>query len=382
MEIHEIVLKVDSICNLNCEYCYVFNQGDTTHLLEPNIIEEDLPNIILSRVNEYCKIHKLKDFYIIFHGGEPLLLPQKFYIDFVKKSQEIVKNVDLHFLLQTNGTLLNNVWAELLVNLGITVGVSIDGTEEATKRRVYKSTGKPAFNEILKGLKVLQKYQEETSILTVANVNYEPKILYEFYKSIGINGFDLLLPDATHEKKGDAVGRLGEWLSCFFDIWYDDKDEKKPDLRIFDVILRLLLGFDIGNEPWGLRYNGVVALKPSGKIEPVDSLKICGHGITETNLNIRKNTLDDVVSVPLIRKYYNAHQDSELCSKCCNCIIKHICGGSQLAHRYSIQNEFDNPSVYCNDIRVLVTHIQNRLVADMPELKDAGVELLTEEDFN
>jgi uncharacterized protein len=108
---------------------------------------------------------------------------------------------------------------------------------------------------------------------------------------------------------------------------------------------------------------------------------VCGDGFTKTEFNVINNSLDEAINNnEILKKYYNSHQDSELCEKCKKCIIKHICGGGHLAHRYSSANAFDNPSVYCNDISILIMHIQNKLVKDLA-IPDINLEKLTSHDF-
>ncbi|MDE5639211.1 MAG: hypothetical protein K2I47_05385, partial [Odoribacter sp.] len=83
------------------------------------------------------------------------------------------------------------------------------------------------------------------------------------------------------------------------------------------------------------------------------------------------------------RYYYNAHQDNVLCEKCKRCIVKNICGGGQLAHRYSKNNGFDNPSIYCHEIFKYIVHVQNVLMKDLPEnfIKETGLVELTLNDY-
>lgn len=45
-----------------------------------------------------------------------------------------------------------------------------------------------------------------------------------------------------------------------------------------------------------------------------------------------------------------------------------ICGGGNLAHRYSKINSFDNPSAYCSSIYNLCIHIQKHLFEDLPQI--------------
>lgn len=54
--------------------------------------------------------------------------------------------------------------------------------------------------------------------------------------------------------------------------------------------------------------------------------------------------------------------------RCYLCCIKDICGGGNIAHRYSIVNGFDNPSAYCKHILHFVAHVQDRLFEDLPKV--------------
>jgi uncharacterized protein len=42
--------------------------------------------------------------------------------------------------------------------------------------------------------------------------------------------------------------------------------------------------------------------------------------------------------------------------------VVNICGGGYYPHRYSKILEFDNPSVYCEDLYKLITHIEDAVI--------------------
>jgi len=130
----------------------------------------------------------------------------------------------------------------------------------------------------------------------------------------------------------------------------------------------LFLGVERGYEVLGRKVNKTISLKPNGNIELVDNLKVCGNGFTNTGLNILSDSFDDVSENVVMQKYYASHSDIVLCKKCRTCSIKEICGGGNLAHRYSDSNGFDNPSAYCSTIYNLCSHIQKRLFDDLPEI--------------
>lgn len=367
MEFNELILKVSSCCNLNCKYCYVFNQGDTSYKTEPATIDKSLIPQIVSRIKEHCIAHKLTKFLVIFHGGEPLMVSKDFYVEFVKEAIELQKNnIRVVFGLQTNGTLLTQAWIDLFMELKISVGISIDGPKAASEYRVYRASGESAYNEIERGINLVKNNGLAINILSVINTKCSPIEVYSYLKRIGVNRADFLFPDITYDD--DVNPLITEWLCELFDLWYDDIDKKKTLIRYFDSIVGLFLGVERGYEVLGRKVNKTISLKPNGNIELVDNLKVCGNGFTNTGLNILSDSFDDVSENVVMQKYYASHSDIVLCKKCRTCSIKEICGGGNLAHRYSDSNGFDNPSAYCSTIYNLCSHIQKRLFDDLPEI--------------
>ena len=93
--------------------------------------------------------------------------------------------------------------------------------------------------------------------------------------------------------------------------------------------------------------------------------------------------ISDVFKKKIFRNYYNLHQDDVLCKQCQECIIKSIYGGGRYSHRYSKENKFDNPTIYCDVMKKLVLHIQNAVIAALPEhIKDkTNIEALSCDDL-
>lgn len=366
MIFNELILKVSSCCNLNCKYCYVFNQGDTSYQNEPAIINDDMIIPIVNRIKEHCEAHDIKTFLVIFHGGEPLMVPKEFYNKFISCVRNSIKGTEVLYGLQTNGTLLTQSLFSYLDKLEISIGVSLDGPEKASRHRVYRHSGKNAYSDIIKGINIIKENGFPVNILSVINTEEDPYNIYSHIKENNISNVDFLFPDIRYDSKPPHP--TGEWLIKMFDLWYDDKDMSKPMIRYFDTIVGLLMGVERGYEVLGRKTNKTISIKPNGNLELVDNLKICGNGFTNTGLNIANNSFDDISQNEIMNKYYHAHSDSVLCKKCRECIIKKICGGGNLAHRYSKINGFNNPSAYCDDILSLVSHIQNRLMDDLPEV--------------
>jgi len=363
MIVNELILKVSSICNLNCRYCYVFNQGDTSYQKEPSIMSMEVGEQVINAIKEHCEKNKMKEFLIIFHGGEPLLAGKDFYRQFIKSIKTVATGIDVRFALQTNGTLLTKEWLCLFDKLNIAPGISIDGTRKASINRVFRSNNRCAYDSIIKGIHLLQKNDYSVNVLSVINTDEKTETIYEHLKEQKVSYADFLLPDKTFDKKTDDDYKIGEWLISLFNIWYNDSTPDKPVIRMFDVIIGLILGVERGNEVFGRKFNQCICVKPNGDIQAVDNLMVCGDGFTKTGYNVKHNNFDEALETYVIKTYYNAHQDSILCEKCRNCIIKNICGGGHIAHRFSKSNGFNNPTVYCRALFSLIVHVQN-IVAD------------------
>lgn len=335
----------------------------------------NMASIVLMRIAEHCTSHKIKRFFVVFHGGEPLMQSPSFYESFVAKAKEICPDVSFEYGIQTNGTLLTQEWIDLFKRLSIQIGISIDGPEEASKHRVLRSNGMPAYKKIVRGIKLIKSNGLNLCTLSVINTEVPASRIYTYLKELEVDYTDFLYPDVTYDAKADT--NLSAWIIEMFDCWYNDK-EKKPTIRYFELIIKMLLGFDLGFEALGGHENRTLCVKTNGNIDLVDSLKICGDGFTHTGQNVMQHSFDESFSNEVLRSYYFSHSDSVLCAKCRICEVRKICGGGKFPHRFSQQNGFDNPSVYCESILQLIIHIQKRLFDDLPEvMSKCNVQRLT-----
>lgn len=385
MRCTNLVVKVASRCNLNCTYCYVYNKGDNSYLKQPKIMTESTVVKLLERILEHCNKSKIENFLIVFHGGEPLLTGVDFYKNFNKEYKRIFKNsnVNINFAMQSNGVLINENVAMCLKKLNIQIGISLDATELSNNTNRIYHNGKGAYNEILRGFNNVKRIfgDDYANCLCVVDVAQNPNQVYNHIKSLGANDFHLLFPDNTYDNNNIISGELFLWLKEIFDLWLNDNDDKKPKIKPFVDLIGLLLGEEnYGNEMFGKRYNNTLVIETNGDIETVDTLKICENGITNTDLNVFTNKLDEIyLKNDLARKYYNSHH--ELCKKCKNCPLEGICGGGYLGHRYSSKNKFDNPTIYCEDMAKLICYIQNKVFEELPINLQNKIEKLNYEEI-
>lgn len=389
--ITSFVLKVASRCNLNCSYCYMYNLGDNTYLSQPKFMSIETISIFAKKLNKYCIDTKIKYLQIVFHGGEPLLWSKDNYKQAIEIFTTEVQNVIFDFALQTNGVTLNNDWYRLFEALKIRIGISMDGPKKHHDRYRVFHNGKGSYEKVTKAIELGKKYGLN-SILSVVNLNIPPTEFYDEVKKIGVQNFNLLLPDGHYDNlpEGFEIGKVNsykhtpyaDWLIEVFKIW--KKDKNRPMIRFFKTLIYLILGEQVGDQMLGKLTNGVAILETNGGIEVSDSIRACYEGITRNDLNIFKNHIEELHNDPLFDVYFNSHK--MVAESCLNCLISEICGGGFLGNRYSNLRGFNNPTIYCHDTVKLVSYIQNDLMDSLDKetieflgLSNIGYEEILEE---
>ncbi len=373
--ISSYILKIASRCNLNCKYCYMYNLGDTTYLKQPAVMSRQVVDATITRIQEHALRHGLESVTIIFHGGEPLLAGEDFFRHFVETANERLRpSVSPRFSMQTNATLLSPRWLDILAELKVGFGISLDGPPEINDLNRVDHQGRGSYRKVADAIQLINGSERPTSsrksALTVINVESDPLIVYRHLRDLGFDSVDFLLPDGTYDFPPPALTPESEdtsyadWLIPIFDDWFDSADGNFR-IRLFVNILRLVFGAERSTENIGGRKGACVVIETDGGIEPVSALKACGEGFTKVGLNVMENEIDEIYDIPLFGPYLSG--PDALCDQCRQCPIVEVCGGGYLPHRYRTANGFDNPSIYCKDLLKLISHIQERALRALPD---------------
>jgi uncharacterized protein len=361
-----VVVKIASRCNLNCSYCYVYNKGDDGWSRQPPLMSESTARELVERVVTHCRKHRLERFHFVFHGGEPLLAGPGFIRFFVEHArQRLAPLTETAFSVQTNGVLLSATWARHLKELEVAVGISIDGMRDSHNRWRVDHKGRGSYEKVIAGLRAARRQGLDPGILTVVDIEADPGAVYRHLKALRPRIVDFLLPQATWDAPpARPFARAhARWLLEIFHRW---AAEPLPPFRIrlFEQIVRSVLGIAGSLDALGRGLNSILVIETNGSIETVDVLRVCENGLTRTSRNVATDSLDDALGDDLPMTYY--YSSERLCTLCEACPVKEICAGGYLPHRFSRENRFDNPSVYCEDLKTLIGAIQNWTVGELP----------------
>ncbi|MFB4305865.1 FxsB family cyclophane-forming radical SAM/SPASM peptide maturase [Actinomadura sp. GTD37] len=371
----EFILKIHSRCNLACDYCYMYEMADQSWRGQPRKMARPTVDWTARRIAEHARTRLLDQVDVTLHGGEPLLAG----VDHLRYTMDAVRDacapdVETRFRIQTNGVLLDPPFLELFDEYGVHVGVSLDGDEEGHDRHRKTPSGRGSFQSVRAGLHRLtaEPYRHLFSgLLSTVDLRNDPVATYEAMLEFQPPVISFLLPHGNWDtpppgRPPDSSTPYGDWLVTVFDHWYG-APEKRTSVRLFDDILRLLLGRRSTGEAVGLTPVAVLVVETNGHIEQVDTLKSAYEGAAGTALHVSRDPFETALTHPSIA----ARQIRELAlgSVCRECGLRKVCGAGHYAHRYRSGTGFRNPSVFCPDLQRLITHVHAVLSRDIAGIR-------------
>jgi uncharacterized protein len=365
----QFILKVHSRCNLSCTYCYVYEMAERGWPNLPKRMDTAVVQQAAERIGEHVRAHDLPSVDVILHGGEPLLAGA----DWLTESTRLLRTrvpAEVRIGVQTNGTLLGPRMLKTLKELGISVGVSLDGDAEATGRHRLYPNGRNSFDAVADGLRLLGSpdFREIYSgILCTIDVQNDPVATYEALLEFCPPALDLLLPHANWSCPPPGAG-YADWLITVFDRWYS-APEQETVIRLFSEMIQLAMGNPGAVEGLGLAPSTLIVVDTDGSIKQLDSLSSTYPGAADTGRHVSTDAFDAVLDHPTtVARQIGVDALSGQCQKC---PVLDVCGGGLYPHRYRNGEGFRHPSVYCDDLTQIITHVSGRVLGDVARISTA-----------
>ena len=183
--IHVVAKPIGPLCNLDCEYCFylekkaLFGSGEQYRMAEA-ILSRFIANYIASQPTPVVEF--------VWQGGEPTLLGIDFFRRVIELQKPYAGQKTITNSLQTNGTLLTDEWCEFLKKHNFMTGISLDGPKEIHDRYRRDPNGKGTFEQVMRGLRLLQKHNVEYNVLACVarETANQPLDVYRFFRDEGI----------------------------------------------------------------------------------------------------------------------------------------------------------------------------------------------------
>lgn len=362
MAFNTFVFKVASRCNLNCSYCYVYNRGDEGWRRQPKLVKPRTIDVGVRRIVEYCRERDSDaPLTVGLHGGEPLLLGPERLAEVLERIRSGFEGagVDYGISLISNGVLFSRAIGDILRKYGVGMFISCDGPPLGAGDPRVDHKGLPVAGTLESILDLVKRDYSDVfgGFQTVVDPAREPEGVFDYLVRFEPATVDLLLPLANHHTPpGASPGTYGDWLARYFDHWLAS-GAGTTRVRLFDKMMLHLLRLG-GTTPEGLGYADAVTIEANGEYEADDTLKSTPLG-TELGLDIFTHSLAEVQAHPKIQAVQGGA--ASLSEQCRRCSLLSVCGGGHITHRYSEALGFGTPSIYCEDMKRILTHIAERL---------------------
>lgn len=360
----ELVVKIASRCNLDCSYCYEYNQGDDSWKRASKFMSVDTALQLGKRIQEHIEEYNLSEYNIGLHGGEPLLMSPKKIDDLTTTIKaQIDPKIDLYFGIQTNGVLISKEHIDVFKKHNICISVSLDGLKETNDKYRFDFKGNSTWDRVIKGIELLRHEAPELfkGILSVIDIQSDPIKTFDFLADFDVD-IDFLLPLHTFDKppfypNNDRLS-YGKWYYEIYKEWVGGRNAH-IDVRFIKNIIIQLMGGSAIYEVMTASPIGLLTVSTDGGIEGVDCLKVTGKETQITGLNIFTDSFSDALNHELVKLRQSGVD--ELHEKCKSCKFLYGCAGGYFPNRFSEKNGFNNPSVYCDDLFWLLSAIENDL---------------------
>ena len=366
--IETVLLKVASRCNIDCAYCYVYHLGDFGWMRQPKVMSPKTCVAVGNELNELA-FGAGYQFAVVLHGGEPLLLGKDrlaFLLNTLRSSLPDTCAISI----QTNGTLITSEIIDLCSENNVTISISLDGPRHIHDRNRVGFDTRGTFDRVLEGLERLRLHSEGErlfgGVLAVIDPSSNPDEVYSFFKELRPPSLDFIYRDGNHSrlppgKTSPCTTEYGQWMARLFKTYVHDASPIQ--IRILDDLVKLVLGGVGTKEGVGLTDYKMLVIDTDGSITKNDTLKSAFDGADRFggSWSVHTHRLRDVLESVEFSESVAMQRPSN--PTCLSCPELNVCGGGMLLHRWSDENEYNNPSVYCADQKLLIGQIRDAVNA-------------------
>lgn len=334
-------------CNLACKYCYYLEKNKLYPTAQRHLMSDEM---LEQFTREYIEVQTMNQVLFTWHGGEPLLRSIDFYRKALSLQQKYAGGRCIDNVIQTNGTLLTDEWCEFFAQNHWLVGISIDGPQPYHDHYRLTAAGKPSWQKVMQGIKLLKKHGVEWNAMAVVN-SYNVNHPLEFYRFFKENGcqflqFTPIVERLTRHEDGRTLASLadkdeiplseasvtpeqwGNFLCAIFDEWVR-KDVGKIFVEIFDCTLANWMGVSPGICAYSKECGHAGVMEHNGDVYSCDHFVFPEYKLG----NIRDHSLIDMLYGEQ-QQEFSRLKHSSLPRQCRECDMEFACHGECPKNRF------------------------------------------------
>lgn len=358
-------------CNLACKYCYYLEKSKLYATSQRHLMTDEM----LERfTQEYIEAQTMGHVLFTWHGGEPLMRSIDFYKKALTLQQKYARGRHIDNVIQTNGTLLTDEWCEFFAQNHWLVGISIDGPQQYHDHYRLTSAGKPSWERVMHGIRLLNKHHVEWNAMAVVNAYNadHPLEFYHFFKEHGCQylQFTPIVERLTAHSDGRTLASLadqtdipvadfsvtaeqwGTFLCTIFDEWVRH-DVGSIFVEIFDCTLANWMGVAPGICSYSTHCGHAGVMEHNGDVYSCDHFVFPAYKLG----NIRDHTLVEMLYGEQ-QQAFSRLKHASLPRQCKECDMEFACHGECPKNRF-LHDRYGNPGLnyLCRGYYQYYTHV-------------------------
>ncbi len=354
----DIVLKVAERCNLACRYCYYYFQEFDANVNAP-VMKRHVVDATARYLARSLRDLNVCGYNFVLHGGEPLLMKPR-EMDYVcgRLRAELEPLTDVRFLVQTNGTLINETWIDLFEKHKISVGFSIDGPRALNDANRVDHAGRGTYDATIRGLRLVQAAAKQGRVRALGAISVLPvcedsaEVLRHLVHDLEIQDPNLNFPHAGWDSPeavawGNAVDSHRRAVRFALEGLLYPQFHHVRGVTNFLLTLKSEKGADYNDERVAHRHH-IATISSEGVVQVDDNMLGVDASLTRSGLSVFSGSLRDLVESEPFRAMNDAIDDTPL--ECAACRWRRSCRSGDLFNRFSKADGFRRKSVLCETL--------------------------------
>ncbi len=343
-----LTLNVTHGCNMACKYCFASTVQQRKGVMPLEVAQKAICNMLESNPQE-------KQYTIYFFGGEPLL-----HKPFIKEAVAIAKEEivskrgkRVNFLVNTNGTLIDDEILQLFSLEKFTVTVSMDGPKALNDANRVFLNGKGSYNRIMQNIEKLRKNRINFNLrATISPRTAHLQETFRFFEELKVPYAYAFTMDGGKEEN-DATR-------------FSEADLLAIDKQLCDAMAYFLEKLQQGEAVYNMDFHKNMNLLKEKKVRQYGCAAGRGSFIVDESgeyytcqnmLPFKETAVGDVEKgIRKERLEQIRPQEVSQMAKCAQCWARYLCGGACQAERYIHQADPAYMELKCRLIQLEWEH--------------------------
>ena len=241
-----MIKPASGTCMLRCKYCFYEEESSRRKVKNRGVMTKRVMTGMIDQILNYFKTETVITF--AFQGGEPTCAGLDWFetfIDYVNRNKKTYHTIK--YAIQTNGILLDDLWAEFLKRNHFLVGISIDGPKWIHDPYRIDAVGGGTYDRVMESVNLLRKYNVPFNVMSVLSSELS-KHPAEYWQWLRENRFDYVqltpcLPSSGNDPYALHPEEFFSFYDGLFPLW--DKSREAGEhysISLFDNVIPMFAG--------------------------------------------------------------------------------------------------------------------------------------------